>query len=63
VLAALEHNLEVKSPAPGWFVYVTENRKFPVRALKALDRYVAMLGKQMLVRLDEYMNRREITRL
>jgi hypothetical protein len=62
MLATLEHNLQVKPPARGWFVYVTENREFPVRARKALDKYVAMLGKQMLFRLDEYMNRRELSR-
>jgi len=62
MLATLEHNLEVKPPAPGWFVYVTENRQFPVRERKSLDKYVAMLGKEFLFRLDAYMHRREVSR-
>ena len=62
MLSTLEHNLEVKPPAPGWFVYVTENRQFPVRERKSLDKYVAMLGKEFLFRLDACMHRREVSR-
>jgi len=62
MLTTLEHNLEVKPPAPGWFVYVTENRQFPVRERQSLDKYVAMLGKEFLFRLDAYMHRREMRR-
>lgn len=62
MLATLEHNLEVKPPGRGWFVYVAENRQFPVRARAALDKYVARLGKDMIYRLDAYMNRREVSR-
>jgi len=62
MLSTFEHNLEVKPPAPGWFAYMTENRQFPVRERKALDRYVAMLGKEFVFRLDAYMHRREVSR-
>jgi hypothetical protein len=62
MLATLEHNLEVKPPGRGWFVYVTENPQFPVRARAALDRYVARLGRDMIYRLDAYMSRREVSR-
>ena len=62
LLATLEHNLQVKPPARGWFVYVAENRQFPVRARAALDKYVARLGKDMVYRVDAYMHRREVTR-
>jgi hypothetical protein len=61
LLATLEHNLQVKPPARGWFVYVAENRQFPVRARPALDKYVARLGKDMVYRVDAYMHRREVT--
>lgn len=62
MLATLEHNLEVKPPGRGWFVYVAENRQFPVRARAGLDKYVTRLGKEMLFRLDAYMLRREVSR-
>lgn len=62
MLSTLEHNLEVKPPVPGWFVYVTENRQFPVRERKSLDKYVAKIGKELLFRLDAYMHRRELRR-
>jgi Family of unknown function (DUF6502) len=62
MLATLEHNLQVKAPNRGWFVYVAENRQFPVREREALDKYVARLGKDMIYRLDAYMHRRELNR-
>jgi uncharacterized protein DUF6502 len=62
MLSTLEHNLEVKPPGRGWFVYVAENRRFPVRARAGLDKYVARLGKEILFRLDAYMLRREVSR-
>ena len=62
MLATLEHNLGVQPPARGWFVYVVENRQFPVREREALDKYVARLGKDMIFRLDAYMHRRELNR-
>ena len=61
-LASLEHNLEVKVPGRGWFAYITENPQFPVRARAALDQYVRRLGKDMVVRVDAYMQRRELSR-
>jgi hypothetical protein len=62
MLATLEHNLKVKPPARGWFAYLVENFHFPVGARKGLDKYVAMLGKEKLFRLDAYMHRREVSR-
>jgi uncharacterized protein DUF6502 len=62
MLGTLEHNLLVKPPAKGWFVYVAENRQFPVREREALDKYVARVGKDMIYRLDAYMHRREVGR-
>jgi hypothetical protein len=62
MLSTLEHNLQVKPPNRGWFVYVAENRQFPVREREALDKYVARLGKDMIYRLDAYMHRRELNR-
>jgi hypothetical protein len=62
MLATLEHNIQPKRAARGWFEYFTENRQFPVRAREGLDKYVAMLGKEMLSRLDTHMHRREASR-
>jgi hypothetical protein len=62
MLATLEHNIHLKRAARGWFEYFAENRQFPAHARAGLDQYVAMLGKEMLSRLDAYMHRREVNR-
>jgi len=62
MLATLEHNIQLKRAARSWFEYFAENRQFPVSAREGLDKYVAMLGKEILSRLDLYMHRREVGR-
>jgi hypothetical protein len=62
MLATLEHNIGLKRAARGWFEYFAENRQFPQRARPGLDKYVAVLGKEMLSRFDAYMHRREVNR-
>lgn len=62
MLSTLEHNILPKSAARGWFEYFAENRQFPVRAREGLNKYVAMLGREALSRLDAYMRRREVSR-
>jgi Family of unknown function (DUF6502) len=62
MLATLEHNIHLKRATQGWFEYFAENRQFPARARAELDKYVAMLGKEILSRLDTYMHRREVNR-
>ena len=62
MLATLEHNIYLKRATRGWFEYFAENRQFPARARAGLDKYVAMLGKETLSRLDAYMHRREVNR-
>jgi Family of unknown function (DUF6502) len=62
MLATLEHNIHLKRAARGWFEYFAENRQFPQRSRDGLDKYVALLGREMLSRLDAYMHRREVNR-
>lgn len=62
MLANLDHNSQLRRTDHGWFEYFAENRQFPARARRALDKYVAVLGKELLFRLDAYMRRREVGR-
>lgn len=62
ILATLEHNIQLKRGQRGWFEYFAENRQFPVRAREGLNKYAAMVGREMLFRLDAYMHRREVNR-
>ena len=62
MLATLEHNIRLKRADRGWFEYFAENRQFPQRSREGLDKYVAMLGKEILSRFDAYMHRREVNR-
>lgn len=62
MLATLEHNIQLKPAERSWFEYFAENRQFPVRAREGLNKYAAMVGEEMLFRLDAYMHRREVNR-
>lgn len=62
MVATLDHNSRLRRNDRGRFEYFAENRQFPARARKALDQHVAVLGKEMLFRLDAYMRRREVGR-
>lgn len=62
LLRNLDHNLQPKRAARGWFEYSAENPLFPARARAALDTRLDDVGMKFLHEIDTYMHRREVER-
>jgi hypothetical protein len=62
LLRNLDHNLQPKRAARGWFEYSAENPAFPAHARAALDTRLEDVGIKFLHEIDTYMHRRELER-
>jgi hypothetical protein len=62
MLRTLEHNLMPSSEVPGWFEWIAENPRVPLRALPKLDAKIARQGMGVLQALDIDMHEEEQTR-
>ena len=61
-LRTVEHNLMAESDAHSWFDFTTENARFPVSQLQALDKLLRRAGLGWMHKLDRFMRHRELNR-
>ena len=61
-LRTVEHNLVADSDAHSWFDFTTENARFPVSQLEALDQLLRRSGLGWMRKLDLFMRHCEANR-
>ena len=61
-LRTVEHNLVADSDARSWFDFTTENARFPVSQLEALDQLLRRSGLGWMRKLDLFMRHCEMNR-
>jgi hypothetical protein len=61
-LRTVEHNLVADSDAHSWFDFTTENARFPVSQLEALDQLLRRSGLGWMRKLDIFMRHCEVNR-
>ena len=61
-LRTVEHNLVADSDAHSWFDFTTENARFPVSQLEALDQLLRRSGLGWMRKLDLFMRHCEMNR-
>ena len=61
-LRTVEHNLVADSDARSWFDFTTENARFPVSQLEALDQLLRRSGLGWMRKLDIFMRHCEVNR-